>query len=870
MSRSKTISPAMPGDAPAAEAAVMQVSLTGDEDAAATTAAAAETQRLQHEIGVHQAELELQNEQLREAQAALEKSRDRYVDLYEHAPVGYVTFGLDGVVADANGMARRMLAQASCGGVPLRLHDCVAPDDRGRFHSQYRKLLRGGEARPIELRLLTEGRPLWVEMQMTLVDDDNGRPQCRAALTDVSERVAMQSQAWQLAAIVASSDDAIVSRDLDGIVTSWNDGARRLFGYTADEMIGRTMDALVPPERRDEEEHLLARLRSGDSVAHHESDRLGRGHVVLPVSISLSPIRDERRQVVGSSMIARDVSHRRRADRLLHQRLRQLDLLSRTGQLLILSDKPAVALRRELFESVRAAVGCEIHLDYGASEDGRAFELLSVHGVDDAGRAALARADRDNSPCGLAAEGQAHVVLNHLQATDLPQARTLKSLGVRCYAGFPLLSEGRVHGIASFASTTRDAFAEGDLQVIQTVCDQVSAMLERSRLTEELHAREQSLRRADRAKDDFIATLAHELRNPLAPIRNAVSIMRHGDLRNPQQLAWCRDIIDRQVGHMSRLLEDLLDIGRLTRNRIELRRERMDLMRAIDQALETTHPLVEARGHSLALDLPAEPVFIHGDAARLTQVFVNLLTNAAKYTDRGGRLSLSVHRADDSVRIAVRDSGIGIAAADLPRVFEMFAQLEPALDRSGGGLGIGLALARGLVEMHGGTMSAHSDGPGQGSEFIVHLPIHAVAQARNGNGHDAAAGPRALMSRRLLVVDDNVDAAQTLALMLGLHGQDVRTAYGGVEALEIAEGWHPEVAVLDIGMSDMNGYELCRRIRACEWGRQALLIACTGWGQTEDRARARAAGFDVHLVKPIEPSDVLDALARLDAAPGAA
>ncbi len=832
-------------------------------------AGAPDSQRLLHELGVHQVELELQNEQLRETQAALEKSRDRYVDLYEHAPVGYVTLGLDGLIVEANAMARRMLAMESPGAPALRLPDCVAPKDRKRYLARYRKLLQGGDAPPLELRLLIDGRPLWVEMQMVRVDDDGGRPQCRAALLDVTERVGMQAQTWLLAAIVASSDDAIVSRDLDGVVTSWNDGAQRLFGFTADEMIGRTMDALVPVERRDEEAQLLERLRDGLSVSHHESDRLGRGHVVLPVSISLSPIRDERQHVVGSAMIARDVSHRRRADRLLYQRLRQLDLLSRTGQLLIMSDKPAVAMRRELFESVRVAVGCEIHLDYAVGDDGRGLELLSMHGLDDAGRAALARVDGDDSPCGIAAQRHAPVVLNHLQATDMPQALALKRLGVRCYAGFPLLSQGRIHGVASFASTTRDAFAEGDLQVIQTACDQVSAMLERARLLDELHASEQSLRRADRTKDDFIATLAHELRNPLAPIRNAVSILRHGDLRNPQQLAWCRDIIDRQVGQMSRLLEDLLDVSRLTRNRIELRQERMELMAAVDQALETTHPLYQARGHALSLDLPAEPIMIYGDATRLTQVFVNLLTNAAKYTDPGGHVALSVHREDGSVRIAVRDDGIGVAAPDLPRVFEMFAQLEPAIDRSGGGLGIGLALARGLVELHGGTMTARSDGVGCGSEFVVRLPIHAVAQRRSGNGHGDATDRRHLLAHRLLVVDDNVDAAQTLATMLGLHGQDVRTAFGGAEALEIAEDWHPEAAVLDIGMGGMNGYELCRRIRASEWGRQALLIACTGWGQSEDRARARAAGFDLHLVKPIEPADVLDALARLDERPGA-
>jgi CheY-like chemotaxis protein len=343
-----------------------------------------------------------------------------------------------------------------------------------------------------------------------------------------------------------------------------------------------------------------------------------------------------------------------------------------------------------------------------------------------------------------------------------------------------------------------------------------------------------------------------------------VTILRREDA-NAKQIDWCRDVIERQVVQMTHLLEDLLDASRLTRNKIELRVERFALQRPIEQAVEATQHLMDGRHHQLTLQLPDEPVMVHGDLTRLTQVFANLLNNAAKYSDPGSEILLSAEREGEQVRVAVRDHGIGISSEQLPLIFRMFSQLAPALDRSGGGLGIGLALARGLVERHGGTLEAHSDGAGHGSEFVVKLPLGtAPPRADGGSSQSAGTDPP---PHRLLVVDDNVDAAQTLAAMLSLHGQDVRTAFNGYEALQIAETWRPDVAVLDIGMPGLNGYELCERIREQSHGRPPLFIACTGWGQEADRERAHAAGFDFHLVKPIEPAALLRLLTAADADP---
>jgi len=274
--------------------------------------------------------------------------------------------------------------------------------------------------------------------------------------------------------------------------------------------------------------------------------------------------------------------------------------------------------------------------------------------------------------------------------------------------------------------------------------------------------------------------------------------------------------------------------------------------------VSATRPLLETQRHLLTVALPPEPVVIYADSARLTQVIGNLLNNAAKYTDAGGSIELVARREGDEVAISVRDSGIGIAAGQVPQVFDMFAQLTPALERSRGGLGIGLSLARALVELHGGSIEARSEGAGRGSEFVVHLPlVHQAGGAVRESDTEAPVDVPSRVSRRVLLVDDNADAAQTLATMLILHGMDVRVAFGGKEGLRVAEEWHPEAAVVDIGMPHFNGYELCRRIREQPWGEHVLLIACTGWGQTEDRQRARAAGFDAHLVKPIQPDDLL-------------
>ncbi len=380
----------------------------------------------------------------------------------------------------------------------------------------------------------------------------------------------------------------------------------------------------------------------------------------------------------------------------------------------------------------------------------------------------------------------------------------------------------------------------------------------------EVKQSQEALRESDRRKDEFLAMLAHELRNPLAPIRNAVQVLR---LTGPQDgpLQHVRDMIDRQVSYMVRLVDDLLDVSRITRGKIALRQEPVDLAGVVASAVESSRPLIDARRHDLHVSLPPDPVRVEGDLTRLAQVVLNLLNNSAKYTPEGGHITLTVECRDGEAVVRVRDDGVGIAPALLPNVFDMFTQAERTLDRSQGGLGLGLTLVKKLVEMHGGSVEARSGGLGQGSEFVVRLPALSgpARPGWAGQGGEPEGAQAAAARRRVLVVDDNVDAADSLAMLLRLMGNDVRSAYDGPTALDLLPEYRPDVVFLDIGLPGMDGYEVSRRLRRLADCRNVVLVALTGYGSAGDRRRSDELGFYAHLVKPVHPADLEKLLAGL-------
>jgi PAS domain S-box-containing protein len=496
----------------------------------------------------------------------------------------------------------------------------------------------------------------------------------------------LQAQAL-LAAIVATTDDAIVSKTLDGIILTWNAGAERLFGYSADEAIGQSIALVIPPERQDEEMSILSRLRSGERLEHFETVRITKDGRRIDVSLTVSPLRDASGRVFGASKVARDITQRKQA--------------------------------------------------------------------------------------------------------------------------------------------------------------------------------EATLRDVDRRKDEFLAILAHELRNPLAPIRNSLHILRLTSQHDAVG-EHVGDMMERQVNHMVRLVDDLLEVSRITSGKIELRKERIDLAAIVRSSVETSRPLIEAVGHQLSLTFSAEPLMVEGDPVRLAQVFANLLNNAAKYTDPGGRIWISIGRDGNWAAVSVRDTGAGIAGEMLPRVFELFTQAEHLSERSQGGLGIGLTLVRSLIEMHGGNVEAFSEGPGRGSEFIVRLPLAAVHLVETPRTRSREVPAPSLQARRVMVVDDNHDAAESMGILLKLLGAEVQVVYSGTEALDLIPTYQPSAVLLDIGMPGMDGHEVARRIRQLPEFRDITLIALSGWGQEEDRRRSKQAGFDYHLIKPADVNALQNLLAVME------
>jgi signal transduction histidine kinase/ActR/RegA family two-component response regulator len=422
--------------------------------------------------------------------------------------------------------------------------------------------------------------------------------------------------------------------------------------------------------------------------------------------------------------------------------------------------------------------------------------------------------------------------------------QALRSLGNVTLLERPVRPATLISTVQAALKARRRQFEVGDhlAEQVRTNAALEESIRQRARV-------EEALRDADRRKDEFLAILAHELRNPLAPIRNSLHILRLTERRDPATTELC-EMIERQVGHLVRLVDDLMEVSRITRGQVELRLEPVEIAQVLEGAAETTRPIVEAAGHQLTMDLPAEPLVVTGDSVRLSQIFANLFNNAAKYMAPGGAITVKATRRGDEAIVSVRDTGVGIAADMLPHIFKMFTQVDRSKRQAQGGLGIGLTLVRTLVELHRGRVEAFSPGLDQGSEFVVTLPLtRASDQARQDSERKNSAS---LPHHRVLVVDDNQDAGRSLGHLLRILGAEVQVVHDGPAALDLLNSYRPTIVLLDIGMPTMDGYEVARRIRENPQWRDCQLVALTGWGQEEDRRRSSEAGFDHHLVKPAD------------------
>jgi PAS domain S-box-containing protein len=442
-----------------------------------------------------------------------------------------------------------------------------------------------------------------------------------------------------------------------------------------------------------------------------------------------------------------------------------------------------------------------------------------------------------------------------------------RKLGVGAYVAVPLIREGKLVSGLIVVMAEPHEWHEREITAIKMVAERTWLAAEKLLLDRALRESDAALRDADRRKDEFLATLAHELRNPLSLMRNIVTLQQTpGTPENDPN--WGRDIIDRQVNYLTRLTDDLFDVSRITREKLELQKERLNLADIIKAAVESCRPMIDLRQHELTVSMPQDEIYLDADRVRLTQVFMNLLNNAAKYTPDPGHIWLNVEPTGNIVEVRVRDTGLGIAPENLPHLFELFYQVDHSYTRSEGGLGLGLTLVHRLIVLHGGKVEARSAGVNRGSEFIVQLPLahHQVVSAGR-HAADGKGGLPAARSRRILVADDFPQSAETLARLLRHDGSEVRIAQDGAEAFETAADFRPDVVVLDIAMPKLNGYEAARKIRSQPWGKQMLLVALTGWGQQQDRQRTREAGFDAHLTKPVNYSAIMDLLAKLPATP---
>ena len=473
---------------------------------------------------------------------------------------------------------------------------------------------------------------------------------------------------------------------------------------------------------------------------------------------------------------------------------------------------------------------------------GWAKPTVAVFDADTARRAEAARSSVGPIEVGEAATDPRLAADAHLRTHGVGSGAILRVPGP---------SELPVRLLAAY-SRARRRFTTDEIEFLRALADVLGMAVERKRLEGELKLRVRDLAEADRRKDEFLAMLAHELRNPLAPVRNGLQILRLAG-ENPRVVAHTREMIDRQVQHLSRLVDDLMDVSRITRGKVDLRMQPVDLAEVAGRAVEEVRPLVEARKHRLTMAHPAGPARVKADPTRLTQVVANLLNNAAKYTDEGGEITLTVDRVGENAVVRVRDSGVGISPEMLSRVFELFTQVDSTLDRAQGGLGIGLTLVKSLVELHGGQVEVSSEGVGRGSEFVVRLPILVDAPQDNAT-RPPDEGP--VVPRRVLVVDDNLDSAESLATLLQLGGHEVVTAHNGPKALDAAATFQPEVVLLDIGLPGMSGFEVARSLREQPATRSALIVAMTGYGQDTDKQRSREVGIDHHFVKPLDPNDI--------------
>jgi PAS domain S-box-containing protein len=805
---------------------------------------------------------------------ALMASR-RLAAIVESSDDAIVSKDLDGIITSWNGSAERMFGYSAQEAIGQSIR-MIIPADRQHEEDLVLAHIRMGEAiTHLEtLRQRKDGTLFPISLTVSPIRDEAGRVVGASKIArDMTERVQAAVASRRLAAVVESSDDAIITKDLQGTITSWNAAAQRMFGYTAAEAIGQSIRMLIPAELQDEETMVLAKIRAGEKIDHYETVRQRKDGLRLNISLTVSPIRNERGEIVGASKVARDITERARLMATAREHAANSEKLGEVGALV------ASTLDREAILQKVTDIGTDLtHAEYGAffynvsdHESGGTYRLYTLSG---APRDAFANFPQPHPTVLFAPTfyGEGPVRLDDV-TTDPRYGKSAPYYGmppghlpVRSYLAVPVKAAGgHVLGGLFFGHSAVGVFTAQHERLALGVAAWASVALENARLYADAQA-------ANRTKDEFLAVLSHELRTPLNAIVGYSRLLRGGIL-SPEKAARGLETLERNATWLTQIVEDVLDVSRIVSGKIRLDVQSVELPVIIDNAVATMQPGADAKGVRIQTIVDPHVGPVSGDPGRLQQVVWNLVSNAVKFTPKNGRVQVRLERVNSHVEIAVSDTGIGIRADFLPYVFERFRQAEAGTTRKTGGLGLGLAIVRHIVEMHGGTVDAASEGEGKGATFRVRLPMMIVhpdaLQPRREHPRterrQALTGLGDLQGIHVMAVDDEQDALALLRVVLETAGARVTTFNSPATALERITEVKPHVLVLDLGMPEMDGFDVIRRIRESKDPaiRGIPAAALTAFARSEDRTKALRSGFEMHLAKPVDPGELVASVATL-------
>jgi PAS domain S-box-containing protein len=685
---------------------------------------------------------------------------------------------------------------------------------------------------------------------------------------------------YWLAAIIESADDAVISKTLDGIITTWNSGAQRIFGYTAEEAIGRPVTMLIPDDHADEEPKILARIRSGERIEHYETLRVRKDGTQVDISLTVSPIRDENNRIIGASKIARDITEKKRAEAALREQTEIIETVNNLGRTL--------AAELDLHKLVQAVTDAATEISdarFGSffynvqNQKGESYMLYALSGVPSEAFAHFPM-PRNTEIFGPTFRGEGTVLLEDVRKDPrygknspyygMPEGH----LPVTSYLAVPVISRsGEVYGGLFFGHPDAGVFTERAARIIEGIAATAAIAMDNAKLYETAKAARKTAEESSRLKEEFLATISHELRTPLNAILGWSTMLRSGKTQ-PEVTVKALDTIERNARAQAQLIEDLLDVSRIITGKFKMDVRPIDPASFTEAAIESVQPAADAKGVRLIKVIDTGAVSVPGDPVRLQQVVWNLLSNAVKFTPRGGKVHVNLARVNSHVEIAVSDTGQGIPSEFLPHVFDRFRQAEQTVNRQHGGLGVGLAIVRHLVEMHGGSVAAASEGKDQGSIFTVRLPVSPVYQVDPADGRIHPGAQHLLLPPqpadrldqiKVLVVDDEEDTRDLLRAGLTECGADVTVSSSAEGALEVLRDWNPDVLISDIGMPGVDGYEFIRRVRslASDSGGTIPAVALTAYARFEDRLKALRAGYEMHVPKPVELSELVTVIQSL-------